>query len=80
MRIEPRWLDAAATADYISVRVADLPRLVKAGSIPAPAYQLGPKQPRWDRLALDSSFAGQAASGGIQQAADLIAQGIQQGR
>lgn len=34
---EPRWLCARDTANYISVRVGDLPRLVKEGRIPEPA-------------------------------------------
>lgn len=59
--LEPRWLTSRDTADYISVRVGDLSRLVKQGRIPAPAYNLGPKQPRWDRLALDACFTGQSA-------------------
>lgn len=80
-RIEPRWLDAAATADYISVRVGDLPRLVKQGRIPPPAHPLGPKQPRWDRLALDRAFDGQAASMDPEQVMAAVAQRIlQQGR
>ena len=58
----PRWLDREACAEYISVRVDELPRLVKRGLLPAPSYHLGPRCPRWDRLALDARFAGGAAS------------------
>lgn len=58
----PRWLDRDATALYISVRVDELPRLVKRGKIPPPNTKLGPRCPRWDREALDAWFAGGAAS------------------
>ena len=66
----PRWLDREACAEYISVRVDELPRLVKRGLLPAPSYHLGPRCPRWDRLALDARFSGSAAS----QAHDLAVQ------
>lgn len=69
---EPRWLCARDTADYICVRVGDLSRLVKQGRIPAPAYQLGPRQPRWDRLALDGCFEGRSAS----QNTDAVMQSV----
>jgi hypothetical protein len=52
----PRWMDRDACAAYISVRVDELPRLVKRGLIPTPSYHLGPRCPRWDRLALDARF------------------------
>jgi hypothetical protein len=58
----PRWLDRDACAAYVSVRVDELPRLVKRGLLPAPIYHLGPRCPRWDRLALDARFTGGAAS------------------
>lgn len=44
---ESRWLDAEATARYISVRVDTLPRLVRAGRIPEPNRLLGDRIPRW---------------------------------
>ena len=62
-----RWLDPEATARYISVRVDALPRLVRQGRIPQPDYTLGPRSPRWDRLALDAQFEGGAASTNIEQ-------------
>ncbi len=80
MRVEPRWLDAEAAADYISVRPDALMRMAKEGRIPAPCYPLGPRRPRWDRLALDSRFQGGAASSDIEQAAQAIAQDIIAGR
>jgi hypothetical protein len=57
-----RWLDRTATAQYISVRVDQLPRLVRRGFLPAPSYHLGERSPRWDREALDARFAGSVAS------------------
>ena len=45
MRINPRWLDTVAAAEYISVRPDALIRLVKAGRVPPPTYPLGPRNP-----------------------------------
>jgi len=59
---EPRWLDRDALAHYVSVRVDEIPRLVKSGRLPAPSFHLGPRSPRWDRLALDACFDGGVAS------------------
>lgn len=58
----PRWLDRAALARHIGVRVDYLPRLSKGGKLPTPSYHLGPKSPRWDREAVDAMFAGTVAS------------------
>lgn len=80
MRVEPRWLDTGAAADYISVRPDALMRLVKAGRVPPPDYALGPRNPRWDRLALDSRFQGGAASTNVDQVAQAIAEKILRGR
>ena len=52
----PRWLDRNALATYISVRVDEIPRFVRAGKIPQPSYQLGPKSPRWWSGAIDEPF------------------------
>jgi hypothetical protein len=67
---DTRWLDREACAAYVSVRVDELPRLVKRGLLPAPSYHLGPRCPRWDRLALDARFSESAAS----QSHDLAVQ------
>lgn len=61
-RVEPRYLDPEQTASYISVRVDALARLVRQRRIPEPDYTLGPRSPRWDRLALDATFDGGTAS------------------
>ena len=52
----PRWLDRNALATYISVRVEEIPRFVRAGKIPQLSYQLGPKSPRWWSAAIDEAF------------------------
>jgi hypothetical protein len=70
---EPRWLDADAAAAYISVRVDALPRLVKAGRIPAPDHTLGVRSPRWDRLALDAAFDGGTGSTNAREAVNALA-------
>lgn len=59
---DPRWLDREACAAYISVRVDELPRLLRRGLLPSPSYHLGPRCPRWDRDALDARFTGGVAS------------------
>jgi hypothetical protein len=64
---DARWMDAEATAKYISVRIDALPRLVRQGRIPRPTYDIGPRSPRWDRLALDATFEGGSTSTNIDQ-------------
>lgn len=80
MRVEPRWLDREAAAEYISVRPSALDRLVKDGLVPGPAYPLGRRRPRWDRLALDNLFQGGAASTHPDQVMSAVAQDILRGR
>ena len=76
MSDEARWLDREAAARHVSVRVDQLPRLVRAGRLPQPSYHLGPRNPRWDRLALDSAFQGGLASTDPEQVAAAVVQGI----
>lgn len=76
----PRWLDSSATAHYLSTHPGALPRLVKAHRIPAPNYALGPRSPRWDRLALDSALDVGAASTDPDIASQAVVQKILQGR
>ena len=73
---EPRWLDPEATAAYISVRIDALGRLVRQRRIPAPDYTLGPRSPRWDRLALDAVFDGGTASTDPRMASQASVQKI----
>jgi hypothetical protein len=56
--VTARWLSPHAAANYLDVREDALPRLVKAGRVPAPEYQLGPRMPCYDRLNLDESMIG----------------------
>ncbi len=55
-----RWLDREALAAYISVRVDEVRKLLRAGRLPTPSHHLGPKSPRWDRAAVDACFEGRA--------------------
>jgi hypothetical protein len=57
-----RWLDRDALAAHISVRPDAIARLQKAGRLPVPSYHLGPRQPRWDRDAVDAALNGGVAS------------------
>ncbi len=57
---EPRWLNPEDAAAYIGERVDRLPRLRKAGKLPEPSTHLGPRKPRYDRVALDALFLGKA--------------------
>ena len=54
-----RWLSPSAVAQYLGVRVDAVPRLVRAGRIPAPSHALGKRQPRWDRRKLDAALSGE---------------------
>lgn len=56
-----RWLDAAEAASHVGLRDLEFLRRVKAGKLPGPSYQLGPRTPRWDRAALDGAMTGGAA-------------------
>ena len=76
----PRWLDPSGAAAYLSVRADRLRALVQAGRLPPPSYALGPRQPRWDRLALDARFHGGPASTDADQAVAAVADSIAAGR
>lgn len=54
--LQPRWLNRRAAANYLSVQPNALKRLVREGRIPEPTYHLGPRSPRWDRVAIDEAF------------------------
>lgn len=53
---DSRWLDRDAVARHVSVRVDHIPRLVRAGKLPAPSLHLGARSPRWDRDSIDALF------------------------
>lgn len=47
-----RWLDRASAAAYLEVRLDRLqPRRCRQDPRTVPSYVLGPRSPRWDRLA-----------------------------
>jgi hypothetical protein len=75
----PRWLDRDALAVHISVRVDEVRKLLRAGKLPTPSYHLGPRSPRWDRLAVDACFAGEAASADPEVAVQGVVQKILEG-
>lgn len=58
----PRWLDREALAAHICVRVDELPRLMRAGKLPAPSTHLGPRSPRWWSADVDARFGRAVAS------------------
>jgi predicted DNA-binding transcriptional regulator AlpA len=57
-----RWLDPAEAASHVGLRELEFLRRVKAAKLPAPSYALGPRTPRWDRMALDQAMTGAAPS------------------
>ena len=76
----PRWLDRYALATYISVRVDEIPRFVRAGKIPQPSYQLGPKSPRWWSAAIDEAFGMASTPATHRGAAELAEIILRKGR
>ncbi len=58
----PRWLDREALAAHISVRVDEVPRLLRAGKLPAPSTHLGPRSPRWWSADIDATLGRAVAS------------------
>lgn len=70
---EPRWLDLAAAAAYLSLRPDIFARKVKAGAIPAPSVNLGERTPRWDRGALDATMSGGTGSTNAREAVNALA-------
>ena len=52
----PRWLDRKALAEYISVRVDQIPRLLRQVNIHQPSMPLGEGTPRWWSGAVDEMF------------------------
>lgn len=71
-----RWLDRDALARHICVRVDAIARLQRAGRLPPASYHLGPRQPRWDRDAVDAAIAGGVASSDPRTAINALAEEI----
>jgi hypothetical protein len=57
-----RWLGPHDAAAHLGLTFDGFRRRVKAGKLPAPSHALGPRNPRWDRAALDATMAGAAPS------------------
>jgi diphthamide synthase (EF-2-diphthine--ammonia ligase) len=72
----PRWLDADAASDYLSLRVDAFLRAVTAGRIPQPSRHLGERTKRWDREALDAVMMGGTASTDTRTAVHALAEEI----
>jgi len=53
-----RWLSPEQCAARIGAKEHQLPRMVRAGKLPAPSLHLGPRTPRYDILALDALMSG----------------------
>ena len=70
-----RWLDREALAGHISVRVDELPRLLRAGKLPHPSTHLGPRSPRWWSADVDAAF-GRALPSPPPRGAGNLAQAI----
>lgn len=74
---DPRWLDADAAADYLSLRIDAFFRLVRDGKIPPPSRHLGERTARWDIVALDAVMVGATtASTDTRTAFDALAKEI----
>jgi hypothetical protein len=68
-----RWLTADEAARHLRITTDALRRLVKAGHVPPPSTRLGPRNPRWDVLALDDAMHGGIASTNPEEAAQALA-------
>lgn len=51
-----RWLTQQAAADYVGCCVRQVQLLSQQGKLPV-SYALGPRSPRYDRLAIDAALA-----------------------
>lgn len=76
----PRWLDEDAAARYVSVTSRKFWRLIRSGVIPKPSYAAGPREPRWDRLALDAVFVEDVESTNPEVAFNALIEEIAAGR
>lgn len=56
----PRWLGPHAAAEHVGLTYEAFRKRVKDAKMPKPSYAHGPRNPRWDRDALDAAMAGAA--------------------
>ena len=61
-QVAARWLDTYAAAAHVGLNPDAFRRRVKAGTLPKPSDALGPRNPRWDRAALDAAMSPAAPS------------------
>lgn len=73
---EPRWLDADASARYLSLRLDAFTRKVRAGLIPEPSYSLGERTPRWWSADLDAVMRTDTASTNPRTAVEALVEKI----
>lgn len=58
MNDAPRWLDIHHAAAHVGLTFDAFRRRVKDKKMPQPSHALGPRNPRWDRVALDAAMTG----------------------
>ena len=56
--VAARWLNPEEAARYVGLTSDAFRRRVKAATMPQPTYAHGPRNPRWDRVALDAAMTG----------------------
>lgn len=60
---EPRWLDRAALAAFVSgLDNEKIRRMTRAGKLPQPSYHIGPRSPRWWAPDVDAMIRSRAGS------------------
>jgi hypothetical protein len=64
-----RWLSPKALGRYLGRDPKTLPELVRVGKLPRPTYHLGPKSPRYDRVAVDSMLIGRSEEADAEEIA-----------
>jgi hypothetical protein len=73
-----RWLGPKALARYIGRDSKTLSALVQSGKLPKPTYHLGPKSPRYDRMAVDAMLVGQREHADVEDIANRAIQRMRQ--
>lgn len=58
MMPDTRWLSPHDAAAHVGLTFDAFRRRVRSGAMPQPSHALGPRNPRWDRVALDAAMTG----------------------